>query len=111
MTMRQNATAIPQDTDLLPPAAPLAPDFETPAATETRTAVASQWQLMRWRFRKHKLAVISMWIIAFLCFVALFGEFLAPGDPDKSVELYKYVRPQGISFFDQDHHFHIIPGV
>lgn len=109
--MRQNASAIPQDTDLLPPAAPLVPDIEAPAATETRTAVASQWQLMRWRFKKHKLAVVSMWIIGFLCFVALFCEFLAPADPDKSVELYKYVRPQGISFFDQNHHFHIIPGV
>jgi peptide/nickel transport system permease protein len=111
MTMQQDVTAIPQETDLLPPDAPPAHDAMTPAATETRVAVASQWQLMRWRFKKHKLAVISMWIIAFFCIVGVFSEFLAPADPDKDAELYKYVRPQGISFFDQAHHFHAIPGV
>lgn len=109
--MQQDVTAIPQDTGLLPPAAPAAHDAATAAATETRVAVASQWQLMRWRFKKHKLAVISMWIIGFFCFVGIFCEFLAPVDPDKDAELYKYVRPQGISFFDQNHHFHIVPGV
>ena len=28
---------------------------------EERVSVASQWQLMWWRFRKHKLAMIAPW--------------------------------------------------
>ncbi len=109
--MSQDVTALPETPDLLPPAAPAVHDAAAPAATETKVSVASQWQLMRWRFKKHKLAVVSMWIIAFFCVIGIFCEFIAPGDPDKDQELYKYVRPQGISFFDQGHHFHIIPGV
>lgn len=69
-----------------------------PAATETKAAVASQWQLMRWKFRKHKLAVISLWVLAILYFVALFAEFLAPMNPDRDAERYKYLAPQGIAF-------------
>jgi len=108
--MSQEITALPQ-TDILPPDAPAGHIAATPAATETKVSVASQWQLMRWRFKKHKLAVVSLYVIALLVFVALFVEFLAPVDPDKDAELYKYVSPQGISFFDQNHDFHLIPGV
>jgi peptide/nickel transport system permease protein len=69
-----------------------------PAATETKAAVASQWQLMRWKFRKHKLAVISLWVLAILYFVAIFAEFLAPADPEVVAEPYKYLSPQGLVF-------------
>ena len=40
--------------------------------------LASQWTLMRRKFRKHKLAMASLWVLGFLYFVALFGNFLAP---------------------------------
>ena len=97
-------------------AVPVAPAHEvreavSPAATETRVAVASQWQLMRWRFLKHKLAVVSLWIIASLYFVGIFGEFLAPADPERVVEQYRYLRPQGITFFDGAGNFTWWPGV
>lgn len=109
--MSQDITALPGTTDLLPPAAPPAHDALAPAATESKVSVASQWQLMRWRFKKHKLAVISMFVIGVLSFIGLFCEFLAPANPDKTDEIHKYVHPQGIAFFDQAHHFHVIPGV
>jgi peptide/nickel transport system permease protein len=109
--MSQDVKALPETSDLLPPAAPAEHIAATPAATETKVSVASQWQLMRWKFKKHKLAVISLYIIAIFSFVGLFCEFLAPSDPDKTDEIHKYVRPMGMSFFDQNHSFHIIPGV
>ena len=90
---------------------PLAPELGAPAAVETRTAVASQWQLMRIRFLKHKLATASLWIIAILYFVAIFGEFLAPGDPNETNERYKYLPPQGIAFADASGNFSLRPGV
>ncbi len=88
-----------------------APETAAPAATETRTAVASQWQLMRWRFKKHRLAVICMWIIAALYFVGIFGEFLAPNDPGETSERYKYLPPQGITFNDANGNFTLRPGI
>ncbi|HET8627007.1 MAG TPA: ABC transporter permease [Thermomicrobiales bacterium] len=98
------------------PAPPIAPAPEAkeaagPAAAETRVAVASQWQLMRWRFRKHKLAVVSLWVIALLYIVALFAEFLAPVDPNRTSEAYKYVSPQRISFVDSTGRVRWWPGV
>lgn len=45
---------------------------------------ASQWKLMWWAFRRHRLAVIGLIIVAMLYFVAAFAEILAPYDPDSS---------------------------
>ena len=42
--------------------------------------LASQWTLMRRKFKKHKLAMVSLWVLGFLYFVALFGDFIAPSN-------------------------------
>jgi peptide/nickel transport system permease protein len=100
--------------ELALPEQEVAPEQEEvlgPAATETKVAVASQWQLMRWKFRKHKLAVVSLWIIGFLYFVAIFAEFLAPSNPHEVAERYKYLPPQGITFRDSQGNLGLRPGV
>ncbi len=38
----------------------------------------SQWQLIRLRFSKHRLAALSLYILIVLYFVALFAGFFAP---------------------------------
>jgi peptide/nickel transport system permease protein len=43
--------------------------------------VASQWQLIRWRFAHHKVAVVSLWLLVLLYTVVVFAEFFAPYDP------------------------------
>ncbi|MFN8541906.1 MAG: ABC transporter permease [Thermomicrobiales bacterium] len=110
-----NARAIPAKEDglALPEqeAAPHQEDALGPAATETKVAVAGQWQLMRWKFKRHKLAVVSLWIIAFLYLIALFVEFLAPADPEKVAERYKYLSPRGLSFINAEGNFSLRPGV
>ena len=110
-----NARAMPAvEDELALPEHEVAPEQEEalgPAATETKVAVASQWQLMRWKFRRHKLAVVSLWIIGFLYFVALFVEFLAPADPERVAEPFKYLSPQGITFSDGAGGFSLRPGV
>jgi len=80
-------------------------------AAETRSAVASQWQLMRWRFKKHRLAVLSLYIIGIFYGIAVLGEFLAPADPDATNERYKYVSPQGIHFREGNGQWHLRPGL
>jgi len=56
------------------------PALDKPAAEEkeARAFVAPQWKLIWWKFRKHKLALISALLVGFIYFVALFAEFLAP---------------------------------
>ncbi len=82
-----------------------------PAATETKVAVASQWQLMRWRFKKHKLAVISMCIIAIFLFVGVFCEFLAPAEPDKTAEIAQICPSEGNQLLRSERPLSLIPGV
>lgn len=63
--------------------------------------VASQWQLMWWKFRKHKPAIIGGVIIFLLYLVAAFCESIAPSDPNAYSEVYTYAPPQSIRFSDR----------
>lgn len=54
-----------------------------------------------WRgFRGHRLAVISLIILAILYLMAAFAEFLAPTDPYKFNARYTYAPPQSIHLID-----------
>jgi peptide/nickel transport system permease protein len=67
---------------------------------DQRVFVASQWQLMWWRFRRHKIAVASgLVVIAF--YVAVLGaDFLAYADPDASEAQRSLMPPQRVYWFD-----------
>ena len=43
-----------------------------------RYFVASQWQLVWWKFRKHKMALVAGVVLAVMYFIAAFCEFLSP---------------------------------
>ncbi len=72
------------------------------AIAEDKIAVASQRQLIWWRFKKHKLAVISLVIVALFYLIALFADFLAYADPEASNSRRGYIPPQSITWFDSD---------
>ncbi len=72
---------------------------------------ASQWQLMWWRFIRHRLAVISLFVVLFLYFVAGFTEFLAPYDPNVYFANYTQMAPQPIRFVDHEGNFSLQPFV
>lgn len=67
--------------------------------------LASQWQLMWWKFKRHKLAMVSMCILAFLYIIVLFGEFIAPYDPWERFEDYKNAPPQLVRFYSKEEGF------
>jgi len=78
---------------------------------EEKAFVASQWRLMWWRFRRHKLAMGGTVVLALLYFLALFSGFVAPYDPfDRNTD-YVMAPPQKIHFVDADGDFHIRPFV
>jgi len=73
--------------------------------------VASQWRLMWWRFRRHKLAVASACVLIFLYLVAVFCEFVAPYTPNSRDRNYVQGPPQRVHFWDARGEFHLRPFV
>ncbi len=70
------------------------------AAEEQRVFVASQWQLMWWRFKKHRLAVISGVVVIGFYLVVVGADFLAYSDPDASEAQRSLMPPQAIHWFE-----------
>jgi peptide/nickel transport system permease protein len=65
-----------------------------------RISVATQWQLMWWRFRRHKLALFSGGVILFFYVIVLFAEFFAYSNPMVSEETRSLLPPQPIHWLD-----------
>ena len=78
-------------------------------AEEEHIYIASQWQLMWWKFRKHKLAMISAVVVVLLYVVALFCEFIAPYDPNQKISQYKYQPPVKMHWVREDGSFSLRP--
>ncbi|MGQ9554477.1 MAG: ABC transporter permease [Anaerolineae bacterium] len=93
------------DKETLAPAVAVAqPEYEE------RVYVASQWQLMWWRFRRHRLALVSVVVIVLIYLVAIFCEFLATYNPNVHNQTYAFAPPQGLHFIDESG-FHLRPFV
>jgi len=80
-------------------------------SSEEKYYIASQWQLMWRKFRKHKLAIFGGTILIIFYFVAIFCEFFSPYDIYKRYRKYMNCPPQKIHFFDEKGNFHLHPFV
>lgn len=47
--------------------------------------IASNWQLIWWKYRKHRVAVASTFIVVIFYLIAAFCEFVAPYDPEQNL--------------------------
>jgi peptide/nickel transport system permease protein len=83
-----------------PRAAPLPEPGAAAAREGQRIFVASQWQLTWWRFRKHKVAVISAGVVLGFYLAVLGADFLAYSDPDASEAQRSLMPPQPIHWFE-----------
>ncbi|RKN60788.1 ABC transporter permease [Paenibacillus ginsengarvi] len=72
---------------------------------------ASQWRLMWWKFRRHKLAMIAVPVLALLYATAIFCSFLTPTVPTARFADYKNAPPQKIRFVDPETGFSLRPFV
>jgi len=87
------------------------PPSEADTPKEASVLVASQWQLMWWRFGKHKMALVSSVIVILVYLVAIFVEYVAPYDPEQQQASWAYQPPTRIHFWDADGQFHLRPFV
>ena len=63
--------------------------------------VAPNWKLVWWRFKKHKLAVASTFIVILISFVAILPGFFSTQDPHASDATELFIPPQRLHFFDE----------
>ncbi|MGE0223734.1 MAG: ABC transporter permease [Acetobacteraceae bacterium] len=86
-------------------AAPTGTPAGTPSGgsfSEDRLAQAGQLKLTWLRFKRHKLAFISLFIVGFFYLIAIFADFIAISDPHATDARRSYIPPQGIHFFDEN---------
>ena len=72
---------------------------------------ASQWSLMWRKFRRHKLAVVSLYLLGLFYLAAAFSEFVSPQDIARRNNHYVYAPPQRIRFVDANGSFRPRPFV
>ncbi len=86
-----------------PPVPVVNGEGEAPLATtkaEERISVATQWQLMWWRFKKHRLAMLSTAVVLLFYLVVVFADFLAYADPLASEAQRSLLPPQPVHWFE-----------
>ncbi|HET9001383.1 MAG TPA: hypothetical protein VFP86_17215, partial [bacterium] len=77
---------VPGDTDVQGHVADLAGSVAAAAPpaseTEARVSVAPNWKLVWWRFKKHRLAMVSAGVLVLFYLVVLFPDFFSTQDPE-----------------------------
>jgi len=79
------------------PFVPEAAEALTPE--QERYYMASQWRMMWWRLKRHRLAVISGAVLLFMYATILISEFLAPYNLHTRHTDFIYAPPQSLHFF------------
>ena len=100
-------TELPRDAPAEPAAAISAdqiPGLSVDAAHDPRAGShgESPWKLVWRKFRRHRMAQLSLYILLLIYAVAAFAEFLAPTEPHAYSARYTYAPPQTLHFFDHD---------
>jgi peptide/nickel transport system permease protein len=63
--------------------------------------VAPSWKLVWWRFRKHRLALVSGLVIIIITIAALFPEFFSTQDPHETSGTKSFIPVQRVHFLDK----------
>lgn len=72
---------------------------------------ATQWQLIWWRFKRHKLALIGSAILTIFFIMAIFAEIIAPYSMTSRDTDYLLAPPQKVHFRNSDGDITLIPHV
>ena len=71
------------------------------ASEQEKYYFASQWQLIWWRLRRHRFAMISFWFLVVLYATIPFVEFLAPYELRSRHPDHVYSPPQRVRLFHE----------
>lgn len=63
--------------------------------------VAPAWKMTWWRFRKHKLAVVCLWVFALVALIAISPDFFTTQDPNATAARNAYIPPQTLRIFHE----------
>ncbi len=74
-------------------------------------AVAPNWKLVWWRFRKNKLALLGGAVLIVILILASFPGFFSTQDPNESDSLGSFKPPQTIHFWDNGPAFFVYDAV
>lgn len=66
---------------------------------------AGQWQLVWWKFRRHKLANLAMIVLGLFYFIAIFAEIISPWDPHHRRREFAALPPMPVYLFDYNGQF------
>jgi peptide/nickel transport system permease protein len=61
--------------------------------------LAPNWKLVWWRFKKHRLALVSSAVLFVIVLVAMFPDFFSTQPPHESVTAEQFIPPQRIHLF------------
>jgi len=76
-------------------------DLDDEAAVE-KYYLASQWQLIWRKFRRHRLAMVSGILLLSLYLSAIFADFIAPYEPNDRSS-FRYTQPQPLYLVSDQH--------
>jgi peptide/nickel transport system permease protein len=68
---------------------------------QERYYMASQWRLVWWKLKRHRLAVISGSFLALMYLIVVFAEVVAPYELEARHVDYLFAPPQDVHWFDE----------
>jgi peptide/nickel transport system permease protein len=68
---------------------------------QERYYMASQWRLVWWKLKRHRLAVISGSFLALMYLIVVFAEVVAPYELEARHVDYLFAPPQDVRWFDE----------
>ena len=79
---------------------PIPAAADVPEAASDKLAVASQWQLVWWAFRRHRMAMLGLAITIACYIVAMVPGFFAVNDPSQQNMRTAFHPPQALHLID-----------
>jgi peptide/nickel transport system permease protein len=74
---------------------------------DKNTLIATQNQLMWWKFKRHKVALVSLTVLGIMYFVIIFAGFFAANEPRNTDQDYVYVGPSKVHLIDDEGGWHL----
>ncbi|MDE0609236.1 MAG: ABC transporter permease [Anaerolineaceae bacterium] len=72
------------------------------ADADQRHYYAGQWRLMWWRFRRHRMALLSSALLLLLYLIAALAEFIAPYEATQRFRRYQQAPPSTVYWSDEN---------